>query len=109
METLENNIEMFVAKHQAEKGLLPLCILSSNINKEFKHNREIFNDFNKFNDKERKEILKHFNVDFKYSLKGNWIEDGIKIIIDFIKENDLHNGNDKYLLFDFKKYIQILR
>lgn len=109
MTNFKNNIKTFIAKYEneREKELLPLCVLSSNVHRSFKHSREIFNDFNKLNNEEQKQILKHFNVNFKCSLKENWINDGIKIIVDFIKENNLNNDNNKYLSFDFEKYLEL--
>ena len=109
MTKLENNVKAFIFKYENENEieLLPLCVLSSNLHRDFKHFREVYNDFNKLNDEEQKQVLKYFNVDFECSLKGNWINEGIKIIVDFIKENNLHNDNQKYLSFNLEKYFDL--
>lgn len=86
---VEYQARKFIIDHGNNDILyLPYCVIASGVNRHHKHIRQIYNDFNALPNDVQKEVLKQAGYDYQLIESSNWIDEGIKEIIDFAEKYD---------------------
>ncbi|QEX45892.1 hypothetical protein [Mycoplasmoides gallisepticum] len=86
---VEYQARKFIIDHGNNDILyLPYCVIASGVNRHHKHIRQIYNDFNALPNDVQKEVLKQAGSDYQLIESSDWIDEGIKEIIDFAEKYD---------------------
>lgn len=99
-EKVELVARSFVFNNNNELGYLPLCIISSNMNKSVCHKRKIYNNFNLCNEGIQKEILRQTLFLEEIIDANNWLPIALKNLLYYINKNNIWN-NTTYINEDF--------
>lgn len=97
---LEEDANKFINENNNEILYLPLCLIANAYDNHHKYSRKIYNSFNTLNRDLQSEVLKQLNYDYKLINGNQWIDTGLEMVRQFIKDNDL--GKD--FLYDGAKY-----
>lgn len=97
---IKEDANKFINENNEEILYIPLCLIANAFDNHHRFVRKIYNAFNILNKELQQEILKQLNYDYELIANNRWIEKSIKLIRDYIAENNL--GSD--FLYDNAKY-----
>lgn len=97
---IEDDANRFIQDNIEETEYLPLCLIAKAYDNHHKYTRKIYNSFNTLNAEIQEEVLRQLNYEYELINGDGWIDKGIELVRQFIKENDL--GKD--YLYSGAKY-----
>lgn len=97
---IEDDANRFIQDNIDEIEYLPLCLIAKAYDNHHKYIRKIYNSFNTLNAEIQEEVLRQLNYEYELINGDGWIDKGIELVRQFIKENDL--GKD--YLYSGAKY-----
>ena len=99
-EMLSESARVFLIDNQNEIEYLPLCVVAASVNEYAKHERKIYNRFNRCAPELQHEILVQRNIPIAIARNADWVSEYLEKLIADAENNAL----GKSMLYDGGKY-----